>query len=126
MRSCVSPVGGRRKRKRSRVLRFATLRSPFTNSRSSRPLPLAGRLTFAHFCTNSFVVRGAEFFRKVQKAGRQRGLPVRFVASRGKGSHGTLYLGEAFTTVKDRKKEIGPGLLKAMLKDLGLTARDLD
>lgn len=35
------------------------------------------------------------------------------------------YLGTAFTTVKDRKKEIGPGLLKAMLKDLGLTEKDL-
>ncbi len=71
-------------------------------------------------------MRGAEFIRKVQKAGHQRGLPVRFVASRGKGSHGTLYLGAAFTTVKDRKKEIGPGLLKVMLKDLGLIARDLE
>ena len=71
-------------------------------------------------------MRGAEFIRKVQKAGRQRGLSVRFIASRGKGSHGTLYFGAAFTTVKDRKKEIGPGLLKAMLKDLGLTDRDLE
>lgn len=70
-------------------------------------------------------MRGAEFIRKVQKAGRRRGLPVRFVASRGKGSHGTLYIGAAFTTVKDRKKEIGPGLLNAMLRDLGLTERDL-
>ena len=71
------------------------------------------------------VVRGAEFIRKVQKVGRQRGLPVRLVASRGKGSHGTLYLGTAFTTIKDRKKEIGPGLLRVMLKDLGLADRDL-
>jgi len=69
-------------------------------------------------------VKGAEFIRKVQNIGRQRGLPVRFLPSRGKGSHGTLYLGAAFTTVKDRKKEIGPGLLKVMLKDLGLTERD--
>ncbi|MFN8627421.1 MAG: type II toxin-antitoxin system HicA family toxin [Candidatus Binatia bacterium] len=71
-------------------------------------------------------MRGAESIRKVQRAGRQRGLSVQFIASRGKGSHGTLYLGAAFTTVKDRKKEIGPGLLKAMLKDLGLTDRDLE
>jgi len=71
-------------------------------------------------------MRGGEFIRKVQKIGRNRGLSVRVVASRGKGSHGTLYLGSAFTTVKDRKKEIGPGLLKAMLKDLGLIESDLD
>jgi mRNA interferase HicA len=71
-------------------------------------------------------VKGAEFIRKVQKIGRQRGALVSFLASRGKGSHGTLYLGPAFTTVKDRNKEIGPGLLKAMLKDLGLTERDFE
>ena len=69
-------------------------------------------------------MKGAEFIRKVQKIGRQRGLAVRFVVSRGRGSHGTLYLGAAFTTVKDRKKEIGPGLLRAMLTDLGLTEKD--
>jgi mRNA interferase HicA len=84
-----------------------------------------GRLTFGHFCTNTLVVRGAEFIRKLQKIGRAHGLAVRVVASRGKGSHATLYLGTAFTTIKDRKKEIGPGLLKAMLKDLGLTEGDL-
>lgn len=71
-------------------------------------------------------MKGAEFIRKVQRIGRQRGLAVRFVASRGKGSHGTLYLGAAFTTVKDRKEEIGPGLLGVMLKDLGLTAHDFE
>jgi len=50
-------------------------------------------------------VKVAELIRKVQAVGRRRDLPVRFVASRGKGSHGTLYLGSAFTTVKDRNKE---------------------
>ena len=69
-------------------------------------------------------MKGAEFIRKVQNIGRQRGLPVRCLPSRGKGSHGTLYLGAAFTTVKDRKKEIGTGLRKAMLKDLGLSETD--
>lgn len=70
-------------------------------------------------------MRGAEFVRKIQRIARQRGLTVRLVESRGKGSHATLYLGLAFTTVKDRKKEIGPGLLKTMLKDLGLSEDDL-
>lgn len=45
-------------------------------------------------------------------------------ACRGKGSHATLYLGDSFTIVKDRKKEIGPGLA-SMLADLGLTKEDL-
>ena len=36
------------------------------------------------------------------------------------GSHGTLYAGDRRTTVKDRKKEIGKGLLNKMLADLGI------
>lgn len=44
----------------------------------------------------------------------------------GKGSHGRLYYGDRFTTLKDRKKEIGPGLLNAMLDQLGLTKKDLE
>jgi hypothetical protein len=42
------------------------------------------------------------------------------------GSHGRLYYGERFTTLKDRKKEIGPGLLKAMLDQLGLRREDIE
>jgi len=34
--------------------------------------------------------------------------------------------GSHFTTVKDRKKEIGPGLLRKMLRDLGLSGDDLN
>ena len=37
------------------------------------------------------------------------------MASEGSGSHGTLYAGDRRTTVKDRKKEIGKGLLNKML-----------
>ena len=47
-------------------------------------------------------------------------------AGRGKGSHGRLYYGDRFTTLKDRRKEIGPGLLSAMLDQLGLTKDDLE
>lgn len=45
---------------------------------------------------------------------------MRFVASEGPGSHGTLHAGRCRTTVKDRKKEIGKGLLRKMLSDLGI------
>ena len=44
----------------------------------------------------------------------------------GKGSHGTLYYGSRKTIVKDRKKEVGPGLLAAMLSQLGLSKADLE
>ena len=54
-----------------------------------------------------------------------RGIPVRFDATRGKGSHGTLYNGDRFAVVKDGRKECGPRLLAKMLADLGLSRRDL-
>jgi mRNA interferase HicA len=69
---------------------------------------------------------GNEFERKVKKIGRNRGIPVSFDAGHGKGSHGRLYYGGRFTTLKDRRKEIGPGLLNAMLGQLGLTKADLE
>jgi hypothetical protein len=62
----------------------------------------------------------------MQSCGRSRGLPVVFNAGRGKGSHGWLYYGNRFTTLKDRRKEIGPGLLKAMLDQLGLSKDDIE
>ena len=68
---------------------------------------------------------GNEFERKIRRFGRKRGVVVSFNRGHGKGSHGRLYYGNRFTTLKDRKKEIGPGLLKAMLDQLGLTKADL-
>lgn len=63
---------------------------------------------------------GAEFLCRIRKVGRRYNIEVRFETRPGKGSHGRLYYGNRFTTVKDRKKDIGPGLLQKMLEDLGL------
>jgi hypothetical protein len=52
--------------------------------------------------------------------------PVYFYSTLGKGTHGRLYFGGRFTTLKDRKKEIGPGLLKAVLDQLGLRRDDIE
>ena len=71
-------------------------------------------------------MRGDEFERRIRKLGRKRGVPVSFDSGHGKGSHGRLYYGSRFTTLKDRKKEIGPGLLKAMLDQLRLSKDDLE
>jgi len=70
-------------------------------------------------------MKGSEFIEKIKRLGRNRDVPVRLVTERGKGSHATLYFGARFTIVKDRKKEIGPGLLKKMLADLGLSKADI-
>ena len=69
---------------------------------------------------------GSEFERKIRALGRKRAVAVSFDRGDGKGSHGRLYYGERFATLKDRKKEIGPGLLNAMLAQLGLTKADLE
>lgn len=70
-------------------------------------------------------MNGAEFIRRVQDLARKTGIAVRIDLRHGKGSHGRLYYGTRFTTVKDRRKELGPGLLHAMLRQLGLTRDDL-
>ena len=69
---------------------------------------------------------GAEFIRRIRKIAQARSIVVRFDSRPGKGSHGRFYYGGRFTTVKDRKKEIGPGLLRKMLADLGLSMADIE
>ena len=68
---------------------------------------------------------GGDVIRRVEKLGRQRGIHVRFESRKGKGSHGRIYYGDRFTTVKDRRQEIGKGLLASMLAQLGLSFKDL-
>jgi hypothetical protein len=71
-------------------------------------------------------MRGDEFERKVRRLGRRRGIAVILDRAHGKGSHSRLCFGDRFTTLKDRKKEIGPGLLNAMLDQLGLKRGDIE
>ena len=70
-------------------------------------------------------MKGSEFLRKIKTLARRRKLDYRWVPQRGVGSHGTLYVGGKFTIVKDLKKELGPGLLSDMCKQLGIRKEDL-
>jgi mRNA interferase HicA len=70
-------------------------------------------------------VNGREFIGRVRNIGRARGVPVRIDTKRGKGSHVIVYYARRKTIVKDRRKEISPGLLSAMLRQLGLRSDDL-
>jgi mRNA interferase HicA len=70
-------------------------------------------------------LKGSEFERRVKRLARKRDVECHFDRAHGKGSHGRLYFGTAFTTLKDRKKEIGPGLLKSMCADLGIDPEEL-
>ena len=70
-------------------------------------------------------VRGRDFIQRVTELGRERKVQVRVDAKRGKGSHVTLYYGDRKTVVKNRRKEVGPGLQSAMIRQLGLEPSDL-
>lgn len=70
-------------------------------------------------------MRAGEFVSKIKKLAEAREVTFRFDPGPGKGSHGRLYYGDRWTTVKDRKEEVGTGLVGKMLKDLGLSKKDL-
>ena len=70
-------------------------------------------------------MKGAEFERRVRRLARFEKISCEFVADKGKGSHGRLYFGEEFTTLKDRKKEIGGDLMIKMCRDLKIDPHDL-
>jgi mRNA interferase HicA len=76
-------------------------------------------------CSTIKEMKGSEFLRKVKSTAKRKKLAYRWSPERGVGSHGTLYLGERFTVVKDLKKEIGSGLLADMCKQLGIRKEDL-
>jgi predicted RNA binding protein YcfA (HicA-like mRNA interferase family) len=79
-----------------------------------------------HFCPICCLTNVDDFIKAIRKLGKAEGVEVRLEKRHGKGSHATLYYGDKKTTVKDRKKEVGPGLLNAMLKQLGLTKKDIE
>ena len=67
-------------------------------------------------------MNGKEFIKRAKRYARKIGQECRFEASHGKGSHGRLYIGENFTTVK--RIEIKPALFNAMLKQLRIKKED--
>ena len=73
----------------------------------------------------SMPVNGAELLRKLKRLARDRQVRFEYESRHGKGSHGRVFFGDRLTTVKDPKKEIGPGLLHDMLRQLGLKKDDL-
>ncbi len=70
-------------------------------------------------------MRGNEFIRKIQKYAKIARLSFEWRADRGKGSHGLLILGDRRTVVRNPKDELKTGTYHAMLKQLGLTERDV-
>jgi hypothetical protein len=83
--------------------------------------PSADALRIEHICLIIESVKGSEFLRRLKSLPRRERLAYRWRSERGVGSHGTVYLGNRFTVLKDLKKELGPGLLSAMYKQLGIS-----
>jgi len=70
-------------------------------------------------------MRGGEFVKKVLKYARRHNVAVEWRPDRGKGSHGLLILGTRRTVVRNPKDELKTGTYHAMLKQLGLTEKDI-
>ena len=67
-------------------------------------------------------VKASEFIRRAKRYARSTGQEYRFEPSHGKGSHGRLWIGRRFTTV--RRGELRPGLCRSMLKQLNIAKED--
>ena len=70
-------------------------------------------------------MRGNEFIKKVEMLGKERAVRVYIDKKRGKGSHQTLYFGERKTVIRNPKDELKTGTYHAMLKQLGISEKDL-
>ena len=66
-------------------------------------------------------MNGREFVRRAGRYARRTGQEFIFEPERGKGSHALLHIGNRHTIVP--YKEISPGLLASMLKDLDIDRR---
>ena len=63
-----------------------------------------------------------EFIRRARRYARKTGQAFDFDPAHGKGSHGRLYVGSRFTTVK--QGELSRGLVAAMLRQLDIDRED--
>ena len=70
-------------------------------------------------------MRGNELIKMVETLGKERRIAVRVDKKRGKGSHQTLYFGERKTVIRNPKDELKTGTYHAMLKQLGISEKDL-
>ncbi len=67
-------------------------------------------------------MNGREFVRCARRYARKTSGKFHFDPRRGKGSHGTLCVGNRYTVVKHG--EISKGMLTAMLKQLGIDRKE--
>ena len=87
------------------------------------PMP---HLTTRTPLSDTLTMTGAELLRRLKALSARRSVPLVFDRKRGKGSHGTLYFGSGRAILPDEKRELKPGTARAILRELGLTPKDLE
>ena len=70
-------------------------------------------------------MKGSEFLRKLKKLGKEKGIKVKLIEERGKGSHCTIEYGDCFNIIRNLKDELKSGTYNAMLKQLGISKNEL-
>lgn len=70
-------------------------------------------------------MRGHDFIDRVKKVAKERGIAFRFDPTRGKGGHGTVWLGGRFMVLPDPRKELKKGTLASMCRQLGIRLQNL-
>jgi mRNA interferase HicA len=70
-------------------------------------------------------MRGHEFIERLKVLAKERGLEFKFDPTRGKGSHGTVWLGSRFTVLPNPRQELKKGTLAGMCHQLGIRPHDL-
>ena len=67
----------------------------------------------------------SEFLKRIQKLAKEKAVFCSWHPEKGKGSHGVLKYGNYRTTLRNLKEELKTGTYHAMLKQLGLTDKDI-
>lgn len=70
-------------------------------------------------------MKGSEFLKRIQRLAKGKAVACSWRPDKGKGSHGVLTFGDKRTILRNPKDELKTGTYHAMLKQLGLTEKDL-
>jgi len=70
-------------------------------------------------------MRGDEFVDRLKRLARVNDQTFRFDAKRGKGSHGTVWIGNRFAVVPNLRSELKKGTMSGICRSLGVKPQDL-
>ena len=79
----------------------------------------------SHIFVRYWGLEGNEFLRKLHRLAKKRNCFFAYEPALGRCSHGRVWFNSASTILKDPKKELGIGLLRAMCHDLGIEPNNL-